>query len=66
MVRVGLGLYKYSIAYRLKHSITNGLLEANESNSVVVPQTVSFFTLLMWWMCVSLLEDAGVVLLASK
>ena len=25
MVRVGLGLYKYSIAYRWKHSITNGM-----------------------------------------
>ena len=34
-------------------------IEANESNSVVVPQTVSFFILLMWWMHVSLLEDAG-------
>ena len=34
-------------------------IEANESNSVVVPQTASFFMLLMWWMHVSLLEDAG-------
>ena len=25
MVRVGLGLYKYSIAYGWKHSVTNGM-----------------------------------------
>ena len=34
-------------------------IEPNESNSVVVPQTVLFFMLLMWHMHVSLLEDAG-------
>ena len=28
MVRVGLGLFKYSIAYRWKHSITNGVLQS--------------------------------------
>ena len=43
MVRVGLGLYKYSVAYRWKHSVTNGVSQKGlGSRTNFVQDTASY------------------------